>query len=625
MIIFQPYEIKIKSYKKESILEIAGKAGIRINAVCGGRGLCGKCRVIIREGEVNLSKPTKAEKRALSEEDLKCGFRLACQARIEGTGTVIVEIPPESQANKQKLLVKGVEMHVKPKPAVKKIFVRLEKPSLQDNTADVDRLLEAIRSQTGLKVNVDYEVMKKIPHTLRMSNWRVSVVVWKDREMISIEQDSSPDMYGLAVDIGTTKMAGYIVDLRSGKVVGATSIVNPQIVYGEDVVSRIKFSEEGKLEVLRKCVINGINEMIGRICKDTNIPHERIYDMAVAGNTVMQHIFLGITPKYIAQAPYPAALQSSIDVKAREIGVEINPSAYVHVLPTIAGFVGGDTIADILATKIHEAEDVSMLIDIGTNTEIVLGDKKGLIACSCASGPAFEGSHIKCGMRALAGAIEHVWIEPGTFEVGYETIDDDKPRGLCGSAIVDVVAEMLKVGLIDSSGRFITENETPRLRRNGEKVEFVIAWRDEASSAHDIVITQNDIREVQLAKAAIYAGTSILMRFLKIQPNDIQRMYLAGAFGNYIDPQNAKIIGMYPDLPLERVRFVGNVAGSGVRAALLSIDAREKAANLARKIKYVELAADPAFQSEFLKATYLPHKELWRFPNVTAMLNRTLR
>ena len=623
MIIFQPYGRRFEISEGKTILEIAKDAGIGINAICGGEGLCGKCRVIIHEGRENLSKPTEAERRALSEDDLARNFRLACQARILRTGLIIVEIPPESRVDRQKLLLSGYERKIKAKPAVRRINIHLKKPSLLDVKADIDRLLEAVESQIGSEVKVDYEVMKVIPHLLREADWHISVVLWRDKEIISVEPDYT-GLYGFALDIGTTKLAGYLVDLNSGRIIAATSMMNPQIAYGEDVISRIKFASEGEenLKALNRSLIEGINKMIDELCGEVGISHHNIYDMTVAGNTAMHHIFLGIPPNYLAQMPYPAALQSPIDVKAREAGVKINSGAYIHVLPVIAGFVGGDAVADALATEIYEADEVSMLIDIGTNTEIILGDKEDLIACSCASGPAFEGAHIKCGMRASNGAIEHVWIKPGTFEVGYKTIGDEKPRGLCGSAVIDAVAEMLKVGLIDSSGRFIMDNDTPRLRGRGRGAEFVIAWKDETASSHDIVVTQSDIREIQLAKAAIYTGTSILMRHRRIKPDDIRRVYLAGAFGNYIDPQNAKVIGMYPDVPLERVRFVGNTAGSGARAALISMEARKTAERIAKKIRYVELGADPAFQDEFLKATYLPHRDPERFPTIVDMLRR---
>jgi len=624
MIVFQPYGKRIEAAEGDTLLEAANNAGFSLNSICGGEGLCGKCRVIVREGKQNLSLPTEAEKRALSKEDISNGFRLACQTRIEKKGLIVIEVPPESQVNKQRLLLRGLEKKVALQPAVKKVNIRLEKPSLTDVVADVDRLLKAIKSKIGLEVKIDYEAMKKVPHVLRRGEWQVSVILWRDEEIISVEPVFSSGLYGFAVDIGTTKLAGYLVDLNSGNVVATASMMNPQIAYGEDVITRIKFAaeEKGNLKILSQSVIRGINELISEACKKARVSQRSIYDMTVAGNTAMHHIFLSIPPNYVALMPYPAALQSAVDVKARELGVEINPGAYVHALPAIAGFVGGDAVADILATGIYRADEISMLIDIGTNTEIVLGNKESLVACSCASGPAFEGAHITHGMRAIDGAIEHVWIDRETFEAGYKTIGDEKPRGICGSGIIDAVAEMLKAGLINSSGGFNTKIDTPRLRKNEKSFEFVIAWKDETANAYDIVVTQNDIREIQLAKAAIYTGTSILMKHRNVQPGDIQRIYLAGAFGNYVDPQNAKIIGMYPDVPLERVEFVGNTAGSGARMTLLSMDARRTAKDLVKRVEYVELGADPNFQSEFLSATFLPHREPQRFPSVRAMLGK---
>jgi uncharacterized 2Fe-2S/4Fe-4S cluster protein (DUF4445 family) len=489
----------------------------------------------------------------------------------------------------------------------------------------VDRLVDAIESKIGLKPRIDYEALRKVPFIIRRGDWTATVTLWRDQEIVSVEQGATRDLYGFAVDVGTTKLAAYLVDLNYGKIVATASTVNPQIAYGEDVISRIQFimEDEKNLARLHEAVVEGINQLINEACQNAGVTPEEIYDMTLAGNTAMHHIFLGIPPTYVALTPYPAALQSATDVKARDLAVKINQGAYVHALPTIAGFVGGDAVADILATEIYEAKELSMLIDIGTNTEIVLGNKARLTACSCASGPALEGAHIKFGMRASTGAIEHVWVKPETYDVGYKTIDDGKPRGLCGSAIVDVTAELLKAGLINHRGRFDMRLKTPRLRAGEKSGEFVIAWKDEAAIESDIVVTQSDIREVQLAKAAIYTGGSILMKQMRAMPEQIHRVFLAGAFGNYVDPQNARIIGMYPDIPLERVQFVGNTAGSGARMALLSIDEREKAKEIAKRVEYVELGADPDFQNEFLKATYLPHMETERFPHVIKMLDRT--
>ncbi len=622
--IFQPYGKRLRIAKEKTLLEAAREAGIMISSICGGHGVCGKCRVVVRNGRESLSPLSENEAFLLSKDHVNGGFRLACQATVKKSGVIVIDVPYESQVDRQRLLWKGLEKKVELKPAVKKFTVSLLKPSLLDVKSDADRLIDAIGSQTGTKPKIDYETLKELPMLLRENDWMVAVTLWQDEEAISVEPVSSSRLYGFAVDIGTTKLAGYLVDLRSGEIVATSSRMNPQIANGEDVISRITFimKEEANLKRLQDAVVNGVNWLVSEACKNAHVLPEEIYDMTVAGNTAMHHIFLGIPPNYISLFPYTAALQSPIDVKARMLGVKINRGAYVHALPAIAGFVGGDAVADALATEICEANATSMMIDIGTNTEIILGNKERLISCSCASGPALEGAHIKYGMRATTGAIEHVWIDPKSLDVKYKTIEDKKPRGLCGSAIVDVVAEMLKTGIIDQNGKFNMEQRTPRLRMGEKFAEFVIAWKDEASIDSDIVMTQADVREVQLAKAAIYTGASILMSRMKKVPNDIQTVFFAGAFGNYVDPQSARTIGMYPDVPLERVQFVGNTAGSGARMALLSLDVREKAEEIASQIKYLELGADSGFQKEFFKALYLPHREIERFPSIDGLLGK---
>ena len=623
-LIFQPYGKRLEPTVGRKIAEAAKEIGIDISSVCGGRGFCGKCRIIVREGGKHLASPSEAEERTLSEEDLENGFRLACQAAIAGEGKIVIEVPRESQVDQQRLLLRGLEKKVKLAPAVRKVSVHLTKPSLQDVTSDVERLVEALESETGTRARVDYEALKMIPHALRKGDWTVTVTLWRDHEAILVEPCLTRELYGFAVDIGTTKLAGYLVDLNAGKIVTTASMMNPQISYGEDVISRIHYimHSEQNLTQLHKAVVKGINQLITEACEKTSIPPEQICDVTVAGNTAMHHIFLGIPPNYVALMPYPPALQTSVDVKARDLTVKVSRGAYVHALPAIAGFVGGDAVADVLATEVYDTDNLSMLIDIGTNTEIVLGNKRHLMACSCASGPAFEGAHIRHGMRAATGAIEHVWIDPKTFEVGYKTIGGAKPRGLCGSAIVDATAEMLKVGLIDHGGKFNMELETPRLRQGKKSGEYIIAWEEETSIESDIAVTQGDIREIQLAKAAIYTGASILMKQMQVQREEIKTIFLAGAFGNYVDPQKARTIGMYPDVPLECVQFVGNTAGSGARMVLLSVDARQTAEEIAKQVEYIELGADPHFQDEFLKATYLPHQETSRFPSVIGMLSK---
>jgi len=624
-VIFHPEGKRLDITLGKTLLDAAGKLGLDIQSLCGGRGICGKCRVIIRRGMGALSPITEAEKRFLSESEIEDGFRLACQAVVKDQDTIIVEVPQQSRVGQQRLLLKGLERRVKLSPSIRKLIINLEKPSLLDVKSDASRLLEAIKDETGQKLEIDYETLKAIPHVVREGNWTVTAITWMNRELISVKPGKhTQSLYGLAVDIGTTKLAAYLLNLDTGEIAATVSMMNPQIPYGEDVISRISYiiRDKKNLEKLHNIIVNGINDLIEEACKEAGIKVENIYDMTIVGNTAMHHIFLGISPKYLSLSPYPAVLQSPINIKARELGVNINRGAYVHALPSIAGFVGADAVADAIATEIHKSEDIAMLIDIGTNTEVILGHKERLLSCSCASGPAFEGAHIKHGMRAATGAIEHVWIDSKTLEVGYKTIDNVKPSGLCGSAIVDVVAEMLKAGIIAPEGNFNQDLETPRLRKNEKKFEFVIAWGNETSTGNDIVVTQNDIREVQLAKAAIYTGTSILMKHMNINSQDIQKIFIAGAFGNYIDPQSAKTIGMFPDIPLKNVQFVGNTAGSGARMALLSTEIRKLAEKVAEQIEYIELGADSDFQSEFIKATYLPHKEVERFPNVMKLLRR---
>jgi uncharacterized 2Fe-2S/4Fe-4S cluster protein (DUF4445 family) len=623
-LIFQPYGKRIKTNIFENILVTAIENGVLVSSICGGRGFCGKCRIIIRKGKELLSSPSEAERKALTNDDLKSGFRLACQTELLKRGTVVVEIPRESRIDEQRLLLSGLEKKIDLKPVVKTIFVSLNKPSLFDTLSDVDRLLYYLKSINKLSLKIDYKILKKTPHILRKGNWKTTVTVWNNREIIALEPGNSPDLYGFAIDVGTTKLAGYLIDLNTGKIKSVVSMMNPQIAYGEDVISRIHYIMKDKknLEKLQKVLINGINTLLVEASKKTGISADKIVDFTLAGNTAMHHISLGIPPNYVSIMPYPAVLQSPIDIKARELGLKIGSGSYVHALPSIAGFVGGDAVADILATDVHKTSDLSMVIDIGTNTEIILGNKKGLLACSCASGPAFEGAHIKFGMRAATGAIEHVWIDPDSFDVGFKTIGDIKPRGICGSGIVDVIAEMLKARLIDQSGRFNKNLKTMRLRKSNGTNEFVISWRYETSINEDIVVTQSDIREIQLAKAAIYTGAYLLMSRMKINPEDIQKVYLAGAFGNYIDALNARIIGMYPDILLEKVHFVGNTAGSGARMTLVSHLERIETANIVRKVKYVELGAEHSFQNEFLMSTFLPHKEDNRFPYVKEILEK---
>lgn len=342
--------------------------------------------------------------------------------------------------------------------------------------------------------------------------------------------------------------------------------------------------------------------------------------MTAVGNTAMHHLFLNINPKHVALSPYTPVIREGFDVKANKIGVKINPNGNIYVLPVIAGFVGADNVAVILATEIYKRDELCLALDIGTNTEVVLGNKDWMLACSCASGPAFEGAHITHGMRAASGAIEKVSVNPETLEVNYKTIDNVKPRGICGSAIVDIPAELLKTGIMDINGTLSKDLDSPRLRRKEGIQEFVIAWKEETSSGGDIVITQKDIREIQLAKAAMHTGATTLMKEAKVTEDDIDVVFIAGAFGSYIDPENARIIGMYPELSLKKVKIVGNAAGTGARMALASKAARKTVEEISKEIKYVELGNDPNFQNELMNSYFLPYADLSKYPRTSRLL-----
>lgn len=622
--IFQPEGKHVKISSGKTILEAAKIAGVDLISICGGLGKCGKCRVIIKKGKDKTNSLTSIERDFLSEAEVAAGYRLACQTVIRGS--LIVWIPEESRTGKQRLQIEGIETPVKLKPYIKKYFVELPKPNLQDIRSDADRLLDELKKTYGLRdLELDYEILLHLPSILREGGWKVTATVWDNKRIIDIDPGNTTErMFGYAVDVGTTKIAGYLLDLNTGVVLAVDSLMNPQTSYGEDVISRITYASysQDNLKKLQKAAIGGVNQVLKKLLNKTGINPREVYEMTVVGNTAMHHIFLGICPKYVALAPYAPAVKGGVDVKARELGVNINPGGNVHALPVIGGFVGADTVAVILATEIYKRDELCMALDIGTNTEVVLGNRGKILAVSCASGPAFEGAHIKYGMRATSGAIEKVQIDPQTLEVKYKTIDGVKPYGICGSAMVDILAEMLKAGIIDISGAFNKDVNSPRLRRGEDGLEFVLAWGDETATGKDIVVTQKDIREIQLAKAAIHTGCTILMRKLNVDESDIEALFIAGAFGSYIDPENARTIGMYPEISLSKVQIVGNAAGTGARMALVSEIIRKKAEEISRKVNYIELGAEPDFQAEFINSHFLPYADLTRYPETLSMLKR---
>ncbi len=615
-VIFEPEGRKVEVSSGISVLEAAYKAGVAIRSECGGMGRCGKCRVIISMREA-VEKATEAEKRNLSSSELNIGYRLACQTLLLDNAKIL--IPKESRVLIRKIQASGLERPILLKPNVKKFRLRLAKPTLQDIRPDLERLLDSLCNEFGLRdLKADHAILQFLPEVLRAAGWEVTVTLIGGREIIAVEEgDTADKVFGFAVDIGTSKIVGCLVDLVTGRTVEVGFVENPQLIYGEDIISRIASSanDKDKLEIMHRLVIQAINNILGYTCTQAGVNPKNVYEMTVVGNTAMHHFFLGINPKFVAVSPFTPALKRPLDFKARELGLNMRPEGNVHVLPVVAGFVGADAVADVLASGIHESESLSLLVDIGTNTEVFVGNSEDILSCSCASGPAFEGGHIKHGMKAVTGAIERISIK-SNYEIEYATVDDAAPIGLCGSAIIDAVAELYRLGIINDRGRFKAGINNPRLRKASDgDLEFVLVWAEDSGAGIDITVTQKDINELQLAKAAIFAACSILMKRKNVRLEDIDSLLIAGAFGTYINPENAKLIGLLPDIPTERIKFVGNTALSGAKMTLISTDARKTAEMLSRRIRYLELASDPEFSSEFADAMFIPHKNLDRFPS----------
>jgi uncharacterized 2Fe-2S/4Fe-4S cluster protein (DUF4445 family) len=619
MIHFQPTGRKVETRKGRTLLELGAEAGISIESICGSEGKCGKCRVIVRSGIANVMPLSSSEKRALDKVEQASGMRLACQATVCREGAIVVEVPQESQRGHQRMLAAGTERKVKLDPAVRKIVLKIPPATLKDLRADDDRLIELLKERVRSRMKISNGVHKYLPSALREKAWITTVTTFRNEEIIRVEPgDTADELFGVAVDIGTTKVVAYLVDLNTGKILGTESMPNPQIPFGEDVIARIAYCNRNKegLQTLQKVIAAGVDSLVGKLCTAVPIEPDDILETMVVGNTAMHHLFFGIPAQHLAEAPYAPVVRTPLVVNPGHVGLSTYPFGKVSSLPNIAGFVGADAVADLIASGLYEDEEVGMMIDIGTNTEIIAGSKDRLISCSCASGPAFEGAHIKFGMRASSGAIERIWIDPDTKEVVVRTVDEAPARGICGSGIVDALSEMLATGIIDSSGKIKVSKEIPRTRKNTQGLpEFVLVHGDDSPTGQPITITQHDIQEIQLAKAAIFTGVATLMRKLKVKPIDISKVYAAGAFGTYVDATSAIRIGMYPDVPIERIHFIGNAAGSGARMCLRSMKMRDLAERLSRKVEYVELAAEKEFQKEFAQAMFLPHRDLSRFPS----------
>jgi len=595
---FEPVGRRGECQRTEPLLACARRLGVGISSVCGGKGTCHSCRVQVLSGTV--SKPTSNEREVFSPQELKADWHLACQTYP--ISDVKIAVPPESMTTPQRLQVEGLEIKVHPQPPVRVYRLPLAPPSLSSPQADADRLLEALNGQHQLHcTEVNIGALRTISAQLRSWGWECQAVV-RDREVIAIIPPSSRQL-GLAIDLGTTKIAGYLVSMSDGQTLAARGVMNPQISYGEDIISRMSaviHSPDNALAI-QQAAVKAINELSAELCAEASAKTEEIVEAVVVGNTTMHHLFLRLPVSQLALSPFVPAISQALEVRAEELGLAIAPGAYVHMLPNIAGFVGADHVAVLLATEALRAKGPIVTLDIGTNTEVSLIYNGNITATSCASGPAFEGGHIKDGMRAATGAIERVRIVGDSVQ--YQTIGEAPPVGICGSGILDSLSQLYLAKVIDEGGRITGKH--PRIRADKGQHEFVLVSEEERRGQPAIVITQQDVRELQLAKAAIRTGIQVLLEANGCPEKKIKQVTIAGAFGTYIDVSSAVTTGMLPSLPLNRFRQVGNAAGMGAKLALVSVKHRAEAQALASRVKYIELASVPNFDQNFIQTSYL--------------------
>ena len=595
-ITFEPLGQRGSAPSRQSLLETARQSSAGLISLCGGLGKCGRCKIQIGKGKT--STVNTVERNLLSCEELHQGYRLACETYPRSD--LIVHVPPESLSTFQRVQIDGIRMEVQPEPLVQAYEVPLSPPSLLDLRADDTRLLEELQQRHQVDCScIANEVLPELSTKLRSLDWHISATI-RGSELISIKSWPSRQL-GLAVDLGTTKVAGYLVDLETGRSLKAKGVMNPQIAHGEDVITRIDLARRNGADarLMRKMAVEAINELIADLVSQVDASPEDISEAVVVGNTAMHHLFLGLPVDQLARAPHVPGVGHAVELKAREAGLSASPGGYVHLPPNIAGFVGSDHVAMIQGTGVYKAGGTALALDIGTNTEICLVHEGKMTCVSCASGPAFEGAHIACGMRAADGAIEHMRLVEQSLQ--YFTIGNQEPVGICGSGILDAIAQLYLAGIVDKGGRIL--NDHLNVRSRGRVREFVIVKGEECGRESDITLTQKDVREVQLAKAAIRTGIKMLLEKNGLSEYDIDQVIVAGAFGSYLDMESAMVIGMFPRLPLDRFHQVGNAAGTGAKMSLISRTKRAEAQRIARQIRYIELAGEPNFKEIFLEAT----------------------
>jgi len=644
---FLPDEVSVAVKQGELLLRAAHAAGVHINSSCGGQGTCGKCRVLIKSGAVQGGKTEK-----LSDHDYAKGYRLACLSHV--IEPLEVEIPPESRMNR---LVLDQNLSHKPtgrlaaplnmdalktkrhRLLVEKKFLHLAPPTMENNSSDLSRTLHALKKQFNIKnIEVDYHVIRNLARVLREGEWKATVTLLSaaagslregrsaDR-LINIEPgDTAGRYYAVAVDVGTTTVCAELIDMNIRESAAEASDYNRQMKYGEDVISRIIYSQKNDgLATLQKSITDTINGVINTLIDAQKIDRGNICHITVSGNSVMTHILCNLDPRYIRTAPYTPTVNIMPPVKARELGVDLDDHAYLSAVPLVASYVGGDIVAGVLSSGIYRRKGNALFIDIGTNGEIVVGNKEWLVTASCSAGPAFEGGGIRHGMRAAEGAIEEIRIDPDNCEPVIFTIGEKKPRGICGSGIINIIAELLEVGLLDQNGKFRTDAPEGRIREGIDGMEYLLVPSDTSGIDGDIVITEVDIDNFMRAKGAMFAGYQTLLESVGLTYADLDEVIIAGAFGSYIDIEKSIIVGLLPDLPTERFSFIGNSSLAGAKMVTLSTELWEDAMRIAGMMTNFELSDNKSFMDYYVASLFFPHTEIKNFPTVMARFNNIER
>ncbi len=639
---FLPHDRVISVPPGESLIRAALQAGVHINASCGGEGVCGKCRILVEKGSVagGLNEKIKDEEKAK-------GCRLACLAKV--SENVVVRIPVESAIDKSVM-----NLQVTPRrtatiqdmdfeslkeeglfiPPVEKIFLTLPPPNSKNNMPDVTRLIETLKLEAGEhKLELTLPVIRKLPGILRDNGFQVTVTVIRPvrddgKNLILNVQpgDTTANNYAVAMDIGTTTIYGQLIDLATGKCLAEAGDFNGQISYGEDVISRIMYAEKkGGLAKLHEVVVGTLNSVLNKIITSSKVDREDISTITFSGNTTMTQLFLEVDPRNIRRAPYVPAASLYPPFSAATVGIDLNDHAIALIYPQVSSFVGGDIVAGVMGSGMYRQEELTLFLDIGTNAELVIGNKDWLACTACSAGPAFEGGGIEFGMRAAKGAIEDFSLDPNTYEPMIFTIGDVRPKGICGSGLITMVAVMFEMGVINNRGKFNRDHGTPRIRATNGIWEYVIAWKEETQLDRDIVLTEPDLDNLIRAKGAIYSGCMTLLEEVGLSMDMVERIILAGGFGSYIDLEKAMTIGLLPEIDAERVTFIGNGSLMGARMSSLTNRIRRDVVSVTQKMTNFELSETPSYMDNYIAAMFLPHTEIEKFPRLKARMDARAR